>query len=476
MKPDRVFAREREWAALETFAVRREGPWLGVVTGRRRQGKTMLVDALTEATGGLYFCAAEQSSQQNLEDFGEAFARWLGGGLPVSFTSWDQALQIALAKAAERGAVVALDEIGYLISRFDAFPSLLQRQLDRRDVPGAPVLLCGSSVSVLSGLTGANQPLRGRAALELVVHPFDDRTAKAFWGIADPAVAVVLWALLGGTPAYRRWVSGGVPRRERDLPAWIAEHLLDTASPLHREGRTVELELDGTTGAHSSFPVLAAIARGASTRDSIAAASGRDRSALAVPLDNLLATGLVAGIGDPLHDRRTKYQVVEPIVRVWHQLIEPVERRLLHVDPDDVMDGLLEPLQRLVAVSFEQQVRDWVERHASEDVLGGPVTAVGPSAVSHRRTSDTPGNQIDVVAVDKSPAGHRTVRLLGEVKAHSRPVGEAELRRLETLRDRLGSPETRLLLASTHGFTASVVREARRRPDVTLLEPGDLYT
>jgi uncharacterized protein len=55
-KPSHVFGREREWAALADFAADpRPEATLGIVSGRRRQGKTYLLRSLAAATGGFFF-------------------------------------------------------------------------------------------------------------------------------------------------------------------------------------------------------------------------------------------------------------------------------------------------------------------------------------------------------------------------------------------------------------------------------------
>jgi hypothetical protein len=59
-KPARVFDREGEWQGLAAFAADlTPHATLGVVSGRRRQGKSYLLPALVQATGGLYFEATE---------------------------------------------------------------------------------------------------------------------------------------------------------------------------------------------------------------------------------------------------------------------------------------------------------------------------------------------------------------------------------------------------------------------------------
>lgn len=100
------------------------------------------------------------------------------------------------------------------------------------------------------------------------------------------------------------------------------------------------------TDRSAHLPVLSAIARGASTRTSIAAATGRSVSSLASALDTLRATGLVGTTFDPLHDRRVRYDVTDPILRSWHELIERVERRLVHGDPLRIVEDLLPRVNR----------------------------------------------------------------------------------------------------------------------------------
>ena len=67
-KPEHLFDRVHEWGALASF-IGASGPGsaLGLVYGRRRQGKTYLLQSLAEQSGGLYWTALSQSSAQNLQ-------------------------------------------------------------------------------------------------------------------------------------------------------------------------------------------------------------------------------------------------------------------------------------------------------------------------------------------------------------------------------------------------------------------------
>jgi hypothetical protein len=81
-KPSRVFDRTREWQGLASFATgragTRPGASLGVVSGRRRQGKSFILQAFAEVAGGMYFAATEATEAESLRLFTEALARYTG--------------------------------------------------------------------------------------------------------------------------------------------------------------------------------------------------------------------------------------------------------------------------------------------------------------------------------------------------------------------------------------------------------------
>ncbi|MGH3273101.1 MAG: hypothetical protein ACRDNZ_02095, partial [Streptosporangiaceae bacterium] len=66
-KPDRVFDRDQEWDALLRFATSASSDvHLGTVSGRRRQGKTYLLDAVAEAVGGFFYTATDSVKAEAL--------------------------------------------------------------------------------------------------------------------------------------------------------------------------------------------------------------------------------------------------------------------------------------------------------------------------------------------------------------------------------------------------------------------------
>lgn len=453
-KPPALFDREFEWGTLADFAGDdRPGATLGLVYGRRRQGKTLLVELLSEAAGGLVVTGLEQSAAQNRAAVGAAYARHRRIGAPVGFGGWKETIDelLALGEDSPHPQPVVLDEFPYLLASAPELASVIQAALSPRGRARrrsrARLILCGSAFSVMEGLLGGTAPLRGRASMELLVHPFDYRTAAGFWNVeGEWPLAVRLHALVGGTPAYRGYAAGKRPASVGQLGRWATSHLLNPASAFFREGRVLLAEEMGAGDPALYLSVLAAMAGGATRRGQIAAALGRKETALAHPLRTLEETRLVNRVVNPLHERRSTYRIAEPMIRTHQLLIGPNETRLTRHQGPAVWDEAQATVEsNIYGPHLEDLAREWTAFHAAADTLGGSgARTVGAAEVPCRQHR---GHQVDVVAT----SGDHVVAL-GEAKW--RAVTTGDLDRLRHIRDLVpNAGGARLLL-----FTAAASR------------------
>src|SRR5438128_8987724 len=98
-KPAHVFDRVREWQGLVSFATHeRATATLGVVSGRRRQGKSFLLEALARESGGLYFGATEATEAESLRIFADALVRYTREPLEIPFRDWNDAIPYLLSR------------------------------------------------------------------------------------------------------------------------------------------------------------------------------------------------------------------------------------------------------------------------------------------------------------------------------------------------------------------------------------------
>ena len=329
-KPADMFDRDVEWMELAAFASdMRPGATLGVVSGRRRQGKTFLLRALCEATGGFYFAAEEATDGESLQQLGSALGAHLRLPSALRFSDWHQAIDALLGLGTEHPIPVVIDEFPYLVRANPALPSIIQNAIaplrPERERSRSRLLLCGSAMTFMGTLLSGSAPLRGRAGLELVVPTLDYQLAAQFWNVTDPALAVKVHAIVGGTPAYRReFARDDVPAGPDDFDSWVQRTVLNPASPLFREARyllAAESELHDMGLYHS---VLAAISDGNTTRGSIATYVGRKSGDLAHPLNVLMDCGLAYRRSDAFRDNRATYEIAEPLITFYHAVMRPI--------------------------------------------------------------------------------------------------------------------------------------------------------
>src|ERR1700744_1556887 len=122
-KPPDMFDRDVEWMALAAFASDvRPGATLGIVSGRRRQGKTFLLRALCEATGGFYFAAGEATDSDSLHQIGAALGAHVGLTSGLRLDSWHEVLDALLALGNDQPTTVVIDEFPYLARANPSLP------------------------------------------------------------------------------------------------------------------------------------------------------------------------------------------------------------------------------------------------------------------------------------------------------------------------------------------------------------------
>ncbi len=485
-----MFDRAFEWGALERFATDPDkGATLGVVSGRRRQGKTFLLRALCQETGGFYFAADEATDAESLRSLGQALGEHLGLPSPLALADWRSAVDALLALGRSGVKVVVIDEFPYLAKVNPALPSILQNAFGplrrERDGSRTRLLLCGSAMSFMGRLLSGNAPLRGRAGLELIVPTLNHQRAAEFWGMRDPRTALKLHAIVGGTPAYRReFTRNDAPSRPDDFDPWVIRTVLSPASPLFREARYLLADEPSLHDAGLYHSVLAAIATGSTTRGAIASFLGRKSSDLAHPLTVLQDCGLIASEQDVFRDNRSRFRVTEPLVTFYHAVMRPI-----WADLEQASDArpLWARSQRrfesnVLGPHFEQVCRQWSRHFVPEGFFGDHPSRVGAGTLNDAQGKTTLEVDVAVFAHGEEGTGAGRERLIavGEVK-WGEEMGRSHLERLRRIRsllalqDRVGAASARLICFSGVGFTEELSAIAAASPDVALVGPDALY-
>jgi AAA+ ATPase superfamily predicted ATPase len=482
-KPGRIFGRDREWRSLAEFvADDRPEATLGVVSGRRRQGKTYLLRSLAEAIGGFFFEAVQATEAESLRMLGAELGSYLGAPAPLSFATWDEALAALMNIGDGRPRAVIIDEFPYLVDASPALPSLLRRALDRHGPSQgansrARLLLCGSAMSLMGRLLSGDAPLRGRAGLELVLRPFGYAESARFWGLSDPQLAVLVHAVVGGTPAYRRqFVRDDAPADLGDFDEWITRAVLNPDRPLMREARYLLAEEADIRDPALYHSVLAAVATGNRRWGAIASYIGRKSSEIAHPLNVLDGCGLIVKDEDAFRSGRAQYRITEPLITFYEAIMRPRWGDLENGMGRVVWADSRQQFSSAVAgPHFEQVCREFAMT-SGRAIFGRPIGRVAAGTVAD--TAQRAQIDVDVAVLGPAiPGERRSIISLGEVKWGD-TMSLRHLARLRRARDLLAASdydtsETVLTCYAKAGFDAEL--RAASGPGVLLADLDVIY-
>lgn len=428
-------------------------PELFVLYGRRRVGKTELLQQFCQRHRAVYFLAAEQRDRDNLRAFRQAIVEGLGDELAatVEFNDWTGALGFLAERAGKERLTVVLDEFPYLCEAQKSVPSQLQRFWDTRGKKSALMLvLCGSQVAFMeTEVLSEKSPLFGRRTSQKRLDPLAPRDTLGFfpkWQLHDRVLA---YAILGGMPAYLSRFDDALSIQQNVLREILRPEgfLFDEAQFLLR----TELTNPATYNS-----ILAAVARGAQRLNDIALEVGVDATTANKYLTVLRELELIErevplSDPDPLRSRRGSYRISDRFLQFHFRYLQP-HLSLVHAGRGArVLEEFVQPdFPRLIDEARVEFILDHLARE-SADVLGEEVTETGRF----------PG--IFVRAVGRTSRGNTVAAIVV-------PDGERELapleRELAELRETMGGEVRKLV----YGLTA----RADRPLEVELVPKGEL--
>ncbi|MCC6310068.1 MAG: hypothetical protein IT345_04035 [Trueperaceae bacterium] len=475
--------RVAELRELRDLAARGE-PALALLYGRRRVGKTYLLDHAFRGGRYFYFLAGDTTAELNKRELLGEIAPLLHDardGAPELFPSWRHVFRLFADLAKEGPLVVVIDEFQNLLGGpAEDIPSQLMAVWDR-EVRGLPLLivLCGSEVSTLQGLADGAGPLYGRWSWAARLRPFTYEHAAEMVPGRPLREKALLYGILGGTPRFLATVRPG-----EELGPRVAETVLSPRGSVHVQLERIVEQERGIRDPADYRAVLTAIADGHTEVARIAQATGLAerphviRRALEV-LEGLELVSRERNFGAP-PKAPWRYYVSDNALRFWHRFVQPNRSRLETGDAHAVWTAQVAPqLDQYMGKVFEGMCR---EAYATMSGRLGLQRAIEWSSWEGQ-DRDRRSIEIDLVAkLDDDRI------LTGEVKWSSSPVGPSVhtrlLRDLERLaasghgwaKDALTSERSAgHLYLSAAGFTAEFARLAEDDGRIVLLDLEDLY-
>ena len=373
--------RQRELAVLRELAESGKAE-LFVLYGRRRVGKTELLQQLCEGRRAAYFLAAQVRDKDNLRTFRKVLEEALGDPLigSIEFPDWTAALTFAAERAGSERLVLVLDEFPYLCEANPGLPSLVQRFWDLRGKRSSlMMILCGSQVSFMEKeVLAERSPLFGRRTGQRRLEPLTPSEALGFFKSWKREQALLAYGIVGGMPAYLGRFDERMTLEENLLREVLRPegYLFDEVHYL------LHTELSNPS-TYSS--ILAAVANGAERVGDVALAVGVDSPTANKYLHVLRELRLVAREvpltdPDPLRSRRGIYRIADRFVAFHFRHVQPHLSLIEAGRGARVLEEFIRPdLPRLLEEARGELLLERL-RHDAAELVGEEIADVGRHA------------------------------------------------------------------------------------------------
>lgn len=449
-------------------------PQFRILYGRRRTGKSRLLDEFVAGKRRIVYQAVEGSTQDQLVDLTAAILHQehdpVLAAAPLG--NWDAALAYFTRLGSTGPIIVVFDEYQYAAQADPTLASRLQRWWSR-DVQAAPIylVLCGSYVRffVENVLTG---PAYGRNTGSLQLRPLGYRQAGQFFPDWSAEDRIRGFAVTGGMPYYLEQFDAGKSLR------WnVINRVLARGSVLYQEAEL--LMRDELREPRVYMSILRAVSDGVTESGKI-----QDRVQMKGSISAYLATLQELGLltfRQPVvggRMRRGLWAVNEPYLRFWFRFVHPYRRELEHgEDLNHLYKVVVEPAfdQFISKPTFEEICQDYIRLRVAGGGMQQPVDGVGawwgpipaPRPDNPRHQSE---GEVDVVGVHG-----KEVVLAGEAKWTNAPVGLTELNHLREVSRCIPGVHDDVRLCLFGRRFDQRLQDAAAQDTVELITPDQLY-
>ena len=441
-----------------------EGIWSGgspktcAVYGRKKTGKTALVDSFCADKKHIRFSFTTNTEENNAALMDVAIARYKACDAS-GFTTFQQALDALSDVIAEEDIVIFMDELTYLVETAPHVSSELQHFIDHPlKESGSMLIVCSSIVSkIRKEIESEDRPLYGRFINRIHVKQLHYWQCEKMHQGMDRLDALKTFMMIGGYPAYHEIV------QDKTFREAVVNRMLGPNAPLAEEAvNMVSLEL-------SPLPTIEAmlldIAQGRTDAKRIAEKEGLSKAICGRYLRQMEELDIVDRINPMANsDKKTAiYRIKDPLVGFWHMVLYRNLDIASSPDREGAYDAMSDEISTFMGFRFEDVCTDYVRNRFLCKKIG-------------KWWGWTDGETSDIDIVAEVVDNGNSYAIMAECKFRNRKTGMTALEELEFRSGFVkGYNNIRFMIFSGSGFTEELMDVAESRSDLELVSLDDLF-
>ena len=436
-----------------------------VIYGRRRVGKTALINQFINDKDAIYFMGIESNAKQNLENFSKSIIEYNTGiEAETAFISFQAALEHVFKISEKQRLILAIDEYPYVARSSKSLASTIQLLIDKyKDTSKLMLIVCGSSMSYMEDhVLAYKSPLYGRRTAQMKIMPFEfEETCRYFQHFSDEDKALV-YGIVGGTPQYLLQINDKLSIEEN-----IKSTYLNPTSSFFEEPENLLKQEVREPALYNA--IITAIATGASRMSEISSKVGEDTNVCSTYVKNLSELGIIrkeTPYGEKA-SRKSVYAIEDNMFRFWYRFV-PENTSVIARGASDLAYKRIEPfLSDYMGKVFEEICKQYLWK----------LLISGRCPVEFSSLGRWWGND----PVEKSQA---EIDIIGEQDKNTAIFGECkwtnekvDLGVLETLINRsnlFSYSKVQFYLFAKSGFTKGCIDKAKEMGNVSLVTYKDI--
>lgn len=456
--------RDKELSALDKLYKSGKFEFV-VIYGRRRVGKTALINQFISDKKSIYFMGVESNEKQNLENFSKSVIEFSSGiQTETSFASFQAALEYVFKLAEKERIILTIDEYPYVARSSKSLASTLQLLIDKyKDTSKLMLILCGSSMSYMEDhVLAYKAPLYGRRTAQMKILPFDfEESCHCFNNLSAEDKALI-YGIVGGTPQYLLQMNDKLSVEEN-----IKNTYLNPMSFLYEE--PINLLKQEVREPAIYTAIITAIATGHTRMSEISSKIGENTNVCSNYLKNLINLGIIRK-ETPYGEKASKksiYSIEDNMFYFWYRFVLDNNSVIARGATDMVYKRIEPQLSHYMGRVFEEICMQYLWKQL---LVGNvPIEFVSLGRWWGNDPIQKSQAEIDIMGEQDSESA-----LFAECKWRNEKV---DLDILETLIERsrlFRYTKVHYYLFSKSGFTKGCMEKAEDMGNVTLVSYVDI--
>lgn len=433
-----------------------------VIYGRRRIGKTSLIQEFIKDKKALFFTGLETTQKQNLINLSQVI---LQSSLDdITFNSFQAALENVFEKAKKERIIFVIDEYPYLANTYPAISSILQLLIDKnKEDSKLFLILCGSSLSFMEEqVLGYQSPLYGRRTSQYKIKPFSFFETCDYFNSFSYEEKAFIYGLTSGIPLYI-----SLFRENKSLKQNIIDIFLSSNGYLFEEPTNLIKQECRDPSTYNS--IIQAIATGATKLSEISNQVGIETGLCTTYIKKLISLGII--IKDyPIYKpskKQTIYLLEDHMFQFWYKFILP-NISLINIGMGEKVYEKIEPhFYEFMGYIFEDICKQYLWLLNIREELPLFFLKLGRWWGNDPRIKAEA--EIDILAYNDE-----NQILLGECKWRNEEIDKKVLEKAIFRSELFSFPNKFICLFSKTGFTSYCLEYAKTNPSIHLVTFQDI--